>query len=38
MSNSVLDAAHFHDEQAAYDYLELKNLAERPGLPALRRC
>ena len=33
---SVLSAKHFHDEEAAYDFLEA-SLAERPGLPALRR-
>jgi transposase-like protein len=33
MSNSVLDAAHFHDEQAAYDYLESKIWPNGPVCP-----
>jgi transposase-like protein len=33
MSNSVLDAAHFHDEQAAYDYLEARIWPNGPVCP-----
>ena len=37
MKNSVLDAKHFHDEEAAYAYLEIQALAGRTYLPALWR-
>lgn len=33
MSNSVLEAAHFHDEQAAYDYLESRIWPHGPVCP-----
>ncbi len=34
---SVLNAKHFHDEEAAFAELEAQALAGWPGLPALRR-
>ena len=33
MSNSILSAPHFHDEQAAYDYVESKLWPEGPVCP-----
>ena len=34
---SVLTQRHFHDEAAAYEFVEARRLAEWPRLPALRR-
>ena len=37
MAKSVLNAPHFQNEEAAFAYVEAQLVAERPGLPALRR-
>ncbi len=37
MQKSVLDDKHFHDEEAAFAYLEARLWPNGPGLPALRR-
>ena len=37
MANSILSAAHFHNEDAAFAYVEAHLVAGRPELPPLRQ-
>ena len=37
MANSVLSADRFHNEEAAFDYVEAQLWPDGPGLPALRK-